>query len=157
VTATPDPAPEAEVQDRRSIVGTWTEVVADAGGLLRAEAKLARMETAANLRAVGRSSLAIGAGLMLLSLALVFLTVAGVVLLAALVGLIWALLLMAVLCAGLGALLVNAGQSSLAGKKLLPERTLRRMADDLDRLAARAAPVTPSPAAPMAGGVHERS
>ncbi len=153
MTGTPDPAQEAEVQDRRSIVGTWTEVVADAGGLLRAEARLARMETVANLRAVGKNSIAIGAGMLLLSLALIFLTVAGVAVLATLIGLVWALLLMAGLCVVGGVVLVNVGLSSLAGQKLLPERTLRRMADDLDRLAARATPVTPP--APVAGGVHE--
>lgn len=159
MATTPDPAPEApttsaDVRGRRSLVGTWTEVVADAGGLIRAEARLARMETADNLKAVGRGSAAIGAGAVLLMLALVFVTVAAVAALAVLIGLIWALLGVAVACAVIGALLVNAGQARLSGQKLLPERTLKRMSNDLDRLAARAsAPVAPP--APATGGGNE--
>lgn len=156
MATTPEPAPEADVQGRRSIVGTWTEVLADAGGLLRTEARLARLETADNLKAFGRSSAAIGAGLVLLTLALVFLTVAAVAGLALVIGLIWALLAVAGLCALLGLLLVKGAQARLAGQKLLPERTLRRMTDDLDRLAARAAPVMPTATTGTTGDGNER-
>lgn len=157
MATTPDPAAQAptataDAPGRRSLVGTWTEVVADAGGLIRAEARLARMETADNLKAVGRGSAAIGAGAVLLMLALVFVTVAAVAALAVVIGLIWALLGVAVVCAALGIWLLNAGQARLSGQKILPERTLKRMSNDLDRLAARASvPVTP-PASASGGG-----
>jgi uncharacterized protein (DUF58 family) len=110
------------------------------------------METADNLKAVGRGSAAIGAGAVLLMLALVFVTVAAVAALAVVIGLIWALLGVAVVCAALGIWLLNAGQARLSGQKILPERTLKRMSNDLDRLAARASvPVTP-PASASGGG-----
>jgi hypothetical protein len=146
VDATPDPKLDARTaaQPRRSIVDTWTEVIADAGGLVRTEAALARAETAANLKSIGRQSAKLGAGAVLLSMALVFLTVAAVVAIAHLTGLLPALLIVAVLCVATGLLLLRSGQSRLSGQNLLPERTLGRMARDLDQLASRAAPPVPS-------------
>ena len=132
-------APGAE--PRRSIRATFTEVVADASGLVRTEAALARAETSANVRAIGRSSAVIGAGAVLMAVALIFLTVAGVVALASWIGMLWALLVMALLCGGLGFALVAHGQSRLSTQAILPERTLNRMSADLQKLAARGQPV----------------
>jgi hypothetical protein len=153
VDATPEPSSATGAQGRRSLVGTWTEVLADTGGLLRAEARMARIETSDNLRSLGHSGAAIGAGLVLLTLALVFATVAGVVALAAVIGLVWALVGVAVLCLGGGLALVSGGLGRLSRQALLPERTLQRVSDDLDRLAARAEPAPSADASePLAPG-----
>jgi hypothetical protein len=124
-------------------VETFTEVVADASGLVQAEASLARAETAANMKALGVNAGLLAAGAMLLMLAIVFVTVAGVVALAALVGLGWALLIVAALCVLGGGLLVGSGRARLGAQKLLPERSLRRMSADLRSISNRSAPVTP--------------
>lgn len=136
---------------RRSILATWAEVVADAGGLLRAEASLARLETADNLKFAGRSVLRIGAGLLLMALAVVFLAVAAVVALAALVGLGWALLLVALGQAALGGLLLWQGQAGFAGLSLLPERAIARLSDDLARLGERTDRASRTARAPEGG------
>lgn len=137
-------APEAAGLDagagapRRSILRTWSEVVADAGGLLRAEVSLARLETAANLRSVGRNALKMGVGLLLLAIAVIFLAVGAVVALAAVIGLGWALLAVAMANAAAGAWLLWRGQTGLAAISLLPERAMARLSHDLERLGERA-------------------
>lgn len=123
---------------RRSILRTWSEVVADAGGLLRAEATLARLETADNLRGAGRNALKMGAGLLLLAIAVIFLAVGAVVALAAMIGLGWALLAVALANAAVGAWLLWRGQAGLAAISLLPERAMARLSHDLERLGERA-------------------
>ncbi len=123
---------------RRTILGTWTEVIADAGGILRAEAALARLETADNLKGAGRNALKMGAGLLLLTIAVIFLAVGAVVALAAVIGLGWALLAVALVNAAAGALLLWQGQAGLARVSLLPERTMARLTGDLERLGGRA-------------------
>lgn len=124
--------------ERRSIVQTWTEVFADAGGLVRAEAALARAETAGNLNAIARESAKVVVGGMLALMALVFLTVSAVVALAYFTGLLLALLIVALVCLGAGWLLVKQGLDGVSGLPVLPERSLRRMGNDLDMLADRA-------------------
>jgi hypothetical protein len=145
VAGTPDTGNDESnaAPGRRSIVGTWIEVAADAGGLIRAEAGLARAETRANLQAVGREYAKLGAGAVLLSMALVFLTVATVVALAHFIGLLPALLVVALVCVVAGALLLRAGGTAVSRLPILPERTLGRMSRDLDNLAARASPLAP--------------
>jgi fatty acid desaturase len=149
VAATPDPdiGESGGAPRRRSIVETWTEVAADAGGLVRAEAALARAETAANLRVVGMQSAKMLAGLALLMLALVFLTVAVLAAIAHFIGWLPALLIVALLCVGSGLLLLRSGRNRLADQNILPERSLSRMSRDLERLSERAAP--PVPAQPV--------
>jgi hypothetical protein len=145
VAGTPEPdgdesgAPER----RRSIVETWIEVFADAGGLVRAEARLARAETAENLKALGRQTAKLVAGTVLLAMALVFLTVAAVAALAQVTGLLAALLIVTAGCVVVGAVLLRSGAGRLSGQSILPERSLGRMSRDLDNLAARAAPLEP--------------
>ena len=140
---------------RRSIVETWTEVVADAGGLVRAEAALARAETERNIRLIGRESAKILVGGMLALMALVFLTIAAVVALAEFIGLLPALLVVAGFSLGAGWLLISRGLEGVSGQSILPERVLKRMGRDLDRLADRA----PLPGAEVrpdeSGGVRE--
>lgn len=127
--------------ERRSILDTVGEVVADASGLVQAEARLARAETAGNMRGLVRSVATMAAGLMLLMLSLVFLTVAGVIALSAWVGLIGALLVVALVCVLGGVLLARAGLERMATQKLLPEESLRRVSNDLSWLSHRARPV----------------
>ncbi len=136
----PDRAP------RRSIVDTWVELFADVGGLVRVEAALARAETAHNLKAVGVQSAKMAAGFALLLMALMFLTVATVVGIAHFLGYLPALLLVTALCAGGGLGLLISGRNRLVGQTILPERVLKRMARDLDRIAERAPPPTPGAA-----------
>lgn len=157
MAGTPDPsigdASDREARERaprRSIVDTWIELFADAGGLVRVEAALARAETAQNLKAVGRQSAKMAAGFALLMMALVFLTIAAVVGIAHFIGYLPALLLVTVLCVGGGVALLVSGKNRLAGQTILPERVLNRMARDLDVLAERAP--LPPPAATAAGG-----
>jgi hypothetical protein len=140
VAATPEAAGPGAGADgpRRSILGTWTEVVQDAGGILRAEAALARIETADNLKGAGRNALKLGAGLLLLAIAVIFLAVGVVVALAALIGLGWALLVVALVNAAAGGLLMWQGQAGLARVSLLPERAMARLSGDLERLGERA-------------------
>lgn len=140
---------------RRSIVETWTEVVADAGGLVRAEAALARAETGRNMRLIGRESAKILVGGTLALTALMFLTVAAVLALSEFIGLLPALLVVAAFCLGVGWLLISRGIDGVSGQSILPERVLKRIVRDLDRLADRAplpdAPVRPEESA----GVRE--
>jgi len=140
VAATPETAglDAGAEAPRRSILGTWAEVVADAGGILRTEARLARLETADNLKGAGRNALKMGAGLLLLAIAVIFLAVGAVVALAAVIGLGWALLAVALANAAAGGLLLWQGQAGLAGARLLPERTMARLSSDLERLGERA-------------------
>ncbi len=126
---------------RRSLVETWTEVVADASGLVQAEAALARAETSANLKALGLNSALLAGGVALMGLALVFLTVAAVVALAEAIGLLWALLAVGVACVAVGFVLIGSGRSRLAGQKLLPDRAIGRISSDLQALSARGRPM----------------
>ena len=136
---------------RRSFVDTFTEVVADAGGLLRAEAAMARLETGENVRGFARESAKIGAGAVLLSVTIVMLSVAGVVALSYWVGMLPALLLVAALCALIGAWLVRSGSAGLSTQRILPERSLSRMSRDLERLSQQGAPLQ-ADGAPVAEG-----
>ncbi|TPE63681.1 hypothetical protein FJQ54_02150 [Sandaracinobacter neustonicus] len=157
VVGTPDSAPGegGAAIPPRSIVETWTEVVADAGGLVRAEAALARAETERNLRVVGRESAKVIAGGMLALMALVFLTVAAVVALAALVGLLPSLLIVAALCALIGWLLISKGLDGVSGQPILPDRALKRLSRDLGAMADRAPVPDMPPPGPKVGGVRE--
>lgn len=147
MTAKADTAGKAEeAEGRRSLVETWTEVVADASGLVQAEAGLARAETAANLRAMLRGSIIILAGLVLCMVAITFLSVAAVVGLAALIGLGWALLAVATVSIVLGVLLVRNGQVRMESLKILPDQSFRRISADLQRLSARGRAMRTSPA-----------
>lgn len=153
---TPDPSigdagdrAAREAGPRRSIVDTWIELFADAGGLVRVEAALARAETAQNLKAVGKQSAKMAAGIALLMMALVFLTIAAVVGIAHFIGYLPALLLVTAGCVGGGLALLISGRNRLAGQTILPERVLNRMARDLDVLAERAPlPTAAAPPAP---------
>lgn len=130
-------APGAEAnaaQGRRSFVDTWTEVVADAGGLLRAEAALARLETRENLRGFAHDTARIGVGALLLSTAIVMLSVAGVIALSYWLGMLPALLLVSAICTLLGYWLYRTGASGLSARRILPDRALARMSRDLERL-----------------------
>ena len=138
---------------RRSFVDAFTEVVADAGGLVRAEAAMARLETGENLRGFARQSARIGAGVVLLSVTIVMLAVAGVLGLAYLVGTVPALLLVAAFCALLGVWLVRNGLDGMSSQRLLPERALSRMSRDLERLSEQGAPL--STEAKAEGKIHE--
>jgi hypothetical protein len=155
VAGTPDPdtgeagdRAAAHAAARRSIVDTWMELFADAGGLVRVEAALARAETAQNLKAVGAQSAKMAAGFALLLMALMFLTVATVVGIAHFIGYLLALLLVTALCVGGGLALLISGKNRLAGQTILPERVLNRMARDLDVIAERA-PLPTVPASPV--------
>lgn len=145
---------------RRSVIDTWIELFADAGGLVRVEAALARAETAQNLKAVGKQSAKLAAGFALLLMALIFLTIAAVVAIAHFIGYLPALLVVTALCVGAGLGLMISGKTALAGQTILPERVLHRMGRDLDLLADRAplptaAPPAPEPALMKRGaGVH---
>jgi hypothetical protein len=141
VAGTSDPEAGESGAPRRSIVETWTEVVADAGGLVRAEAALARAETAANLKGLGIQTGKLVVGGMLLLLALVFLTTGLIAALALVTGWLAALLIVAAVCAGCGVLLVNWGRTGMSNQQILPERSLRRMSRDLERLAEQGAPL----------------
>lgn len=123
--------------DRRSLIDTWTEVVADASGLVRAEARLARVETATNLRALVRSSVTILLGLVLTMVAVTFFSVAAVVGLASFIGLGWALVSVAASCVALGVVLILLGQARMGLLKILPDQSIRRVSADLHRLSLR--------------------
>ena len=160
MAGTPDPSigdaadrEAARTAPRRSIVDTWIELFADAGGLVRVEAALARAETAQNLKAVGRESAKMAVGFALLMMALVFLTIAAVVGIAHFIGYLPALLLVTAGCVGSGVALLVSGKNRLAGQTILPERVLNRMARDLDVLAERAPlPSVPAQVPAAAGG-----
>lgn len=140
--AEPGPDLSSAAIPRRSIVDTWIEVVADAGGLVQTEARLARLEVSGNVSRIGRESAKIGAGALFLSLAAIFATVAAVVALAAFIGMLFALLVVMAICGLVGIILVKAGAKGLSGASLLPDRSLGRMSRDLGKLSERAAPVT---------------
>lgn len=127
-------------EGRRSFVDTLTEVVADAGGLLRAEAAMARLETGENLRGFFRDAARVGAGVLLLSTTIVMLAVAGVVALSYWLGMLPALLVVAAVCALLGFWLVHSGVDSILTRRILPERSLARVSRDLERISEHADP-----------------
>ncbi|MFN7397469.1 MAG: phage holin family protein [Sandaracinobacter sp.] len=153
MAGTPDPSigdagdrAAAKAAPHRSIVDSLFELFADAGGLVRVEAALARAETAQNLKAVGAQSAKMAAGFALLLMALMFLTVATVIGIAHFIGYLLALLLVTALCVGGGLALLISGKNRLAGQTILPERVLNRMARDLDVIAERAPlPTVPVP------------
>lgn len=140
---TPDPTgfDTSDASGRRSLVDTVTEVVADAGGLLRAEAAMARLETGENLKGIAVESAKIGAGAVLLSVTIVMVAVAGVVALSYWVGMLPALLLVAAVCALIGTWLVRSGSDGMSAQRILPERSLARMSRDLERLSEQGAPL----------------
>lgn len=132
-----------EASPRRSIIDTWLEVFADLSGLVQVEARLAREETAENIRGAGRSIMLLAAGGLLVLVALVFVAVAGLVALAAVIGMMWALLTVAAISVLIGILLIAAAQRRLERQSFLPERALSRMAGDLQNMADRVdAPTT---------------
>lgn len=132
-----------EASPRRSIIDTWLEVFADLSGLVQVEARLAREETAENIRGAGRSIMLLAAGGLLVLVALVFVAVAGLVALAAVIGMMWALLAVAAISVLIGILLIAAAQRRLERQSFLPERALSRMAGDLQSMADRVdAPTT---------------
>ena len=133
----PETPLQDEVRPRRSIIDTWIEVFADISGLIRAEARLAREETAENFRGAGRSMMLLAAGGLLVLVALVFVAVAGVVALGAVIGTLWALLAVGLVCVLIGWLLIAAAQRRLEVQSFLPERALSRMAGDLQNMADR--------------------
>lgn len=130
-----EPVPDS--LPRQSVPNMLADVVADIGGIVRAEVQLGRDETVANARALVGATVQFAAGLLMLALAATFATVALVVALANAIGLLWALLSVTALCVLLAAGLVVAARRGFASGHLLPEKSLHRVADDLDRLARR--------------------
>lgn len=128
--------------DRRSLAEAWAEVVADASGLVQAEAGLARAETATNLRALLRSAIIILAGVLLCMIAITFLSVAAVVGLAALIGLGLALLFVATAAGMLGVLFFRLGLIRMESLNILPDKSIGRISEDLRRLSARGRALT---------------
>jgi hypothetical protein len=138
---TPDPllrVTDKPAEPSRSIVEALTEVVADASGLVRAEAQLARIETVDNAAKAGAAVVRIGIGAVFLVLALTFATVAMVVALASMIGLLWALLAVAGGSVLVGILLVATGRGALSGVSLMPRKSMARISADIDSLTSRA-------------------
>lgn len=133
----PEQTDTSQTAARRSILAVWIDVIASLSGLVQAEGRLIRVETAANFEGAGRSVLLLAAGGLLLLVTLVFLAVAGVMALATVVGMVWALLLVALGCLVAGGLLIGVARRRLDQQSFLPERSLARMAADLQRLADR--------------------
>ena len=133
----PELTETAEAAAQRSILHVWIDVIASVSGLVQAEARLMRVETAANFEGAGRSILLLVAGGLLLLVALVFAAVAGVMALATLVGMLWSLLLVGLGCLLAGGLLIAVARGRLDRQSFLPERSLTRVAADLQRLADR--------------------
>lgn len=129
--------PAGDPLPRQSIPNMLADVIADIGGIVRAEVQLGRDETVDNARAFAGAAVQFASGLLLVALAATFGTVALVVALAKAIGLLWALLSVTLLCLVAAAVLVMAARRSVASRRLLPEQTLHRVADDLDRLAQR--------------------
>jgi hypothetical protein len=137
-----------------SIRQTLGAVVSDAGGLLRAEASLAKLETQANLGQLGSAAVRIGLAVALLFLTLVFATVAMVVALATVLTLLWALLIVTGVCLVAGLVVLGAGRARLTHVRLLPEETLGRIAADLDRLSGRTESLRSARAERQGGSGH---
>lgn len=139
-----EPVPDS--LPRQSIPNMLADVIADIGGIVRAEVQLGRDETVANARAFAGATVQFAGGLLMLALAVTFGTVALVVALANAIGLLWALLSVTALCLLLAVILVAVARRNFASRRLIPEKTLHRVADDLDRLAQRTS--DPAPLAP---------
>ena len=138
VITKPEPQQHADdLVERRSLIETWTEVVNDAACLLQLEVGLAREETAANVKALGRGTFKVIAGGLMCMTALIFAAVAAVVGLAKVVGLLWALLAVALGCVAIGLVLIWAGRSTLSETKILPDESIHRVSADLKQLSAR--------------------
>lgn len=126
-------------------MATTRRVVADASTLIRAEASLARLETEANAREAAGVAARLGAGVGMMVIAFLFLLSAGLVALAQAVGWVPALLGLAVVLGLAGALLFASGRRGAQGLSLLPERSLARIAADLNALSASARAARPDP------------
>lgn len=139
----PEPGPpgaDAATGPRRSLVGTWSEVFADARSLIGTEAALARLEAAQNLRSFGLEALKLMAGALLLLVALVFLAVAAVVVASWWLGLAGALVLVAAVCVLAGFLLMRGASAAMGSANLVPKQSLARLSRDLERISGNTAP-----------------
>jgi uncharacterized membrane protein YqjE len=121
-----------ETPDRqRSVLEVASDALSQASELIQIEFRLARAE-------LGEKITAFQAGLVLMILGAAFLIAALILLLQWLVAVLIAVgvsavvatLLVAILCFGIGAILIATGKARLAPQALVPERTLNQMARD---------------------------
>lgn len=147
-------AERPETPPEPSLIDSARQVVADASTLVRTEATLARLETAENAAAAAGVLARLGLGAIFLGTAIVFLLLAALVALSAVVGWVWAFLILAGIQGAAGLFLLGKGRQLASGLRLLPERTLKRLSDDLVWLSALGARDR-SAKAPVGTGVEE--
>ncbi|MDQ6885730.1 MAG: phage holin family protein [Gemmatimonadota bacterium] len=127
-------------QESRGIATLLRELAEASGALVRAEARLARLEIAAMLHGVGMGTAQVAAGAVMALLGGLAL-VTGVVLL---VGDQWlrdrywlAALLATVILGGVAFALMRRGQSLLSPDRLLPDQTMATLKEDKEWLKQR--------------------
>lgn len=147
-------AERPEPTDQPSLIQSARQVVADASTLVRTEAALARLETAENAAAAAGVVARLGLGTLFLVTAILFLVLAALVALAEALGWVPAFLILAGIQGVAGALLLGQGRQLASGLRLLPERTLGRISDDLAALSAMGTR-SPSGSAPEASKADE--
>ena len=129
-----------ESNGRRSFGTLLRELAEESVGLVRNEIRLARVEAADGLRAIGRGSALVASGAVLLLLGVLAL-VAGLILL---IGDQWlprdqywlAALIVAVITGGIAVWFAKQGLTLLSPKQLTPEETVTTIKETKDELVA---------------------
>jgi drug/metabolite transporter (DMT)-like permease len=121
----------ATTDERRSIMGLFSDVVDEAAGLFQTELRLLRAEISDKLGRVANSSVALAVGAVCTLAALIML-LQGVVRWLAIAGIPeqWGFLLVGVIVGGLGVGLLLKGVADLKAASLVPQRSIDQIKQD---------------------------
>ncbi|MBF0305424.1 MAG: phage holin family protein [Alphaproteobacteria bacterium] len=120
----PDDRPSASMKD------LFSSLLRDLSDLVRQEIALARAETGEKVRQVSHGAIWLGIGGVLAFAGLLFLLLAITLALSGVVAPWAAALIVGVVAAGIGVMMLKAGQNRLSPRNLTPDRTVRMLRDD---------------------------
>ncbi|MBF0374552.1 MAG: phage holin family protein [Alphaproteobacteria bacterium] len=120
----PDDRPSSSMKD------LFSSLLRDLSDLVRQEIALARAETGEKVRQVSRGAVWLGIGGVLAFAGLLFLLLAITLALSGVMAPWAAALIVGIVAAGIGVMLLKAGQNRLSPRNLTPDRTVRTLRDD---------------------------
>ncbi|MBF0332815.1 MAG: phage holin family protein [Alphaproteobacteria bacterium] len=120
----PDDRPSSSMKD------LFSSLLRDLSDLVRQEIALARAETGEKVRQVSRGAVWLGIGGVLAFAGLLFLLLAITLALSDVIAPWAAALIVGVVAAGIGVMMLKAGQNRLSPRNLTPDRTVRTLRDD---------------------------
>ncbi|MBF0392483.1 MAG: phage holin family protein [Alphaproteobacteria bacterium] len=120
----PDDRPSSSMKD------LFSSLLRDLSDLVRQEIALARAETGEKVRHVSRGAVWLGIGGVLAFAGLLFVLLAITLALSGVMAPWAAALIVGVVAAGIGVMLLKAGQNRLSPRNLTPDRTVRTLRDD---------------------------